>query len=216
MKMIAINGSPRKQGNTAILLENALQGAAAQGAETEMVQLSELKYQGCSSCFACKLKNGGSYGVCAMRDELSAVLEKIRTADALLVGSPIYLGAETGAVRSFMERLIFPYLAYDGKYSSLFSKRLPVGIVYTMNVDDARMKEMGYEAHFERTASFFQRVFGSAQYLTATDTKQFDDYSRYEASGFDAEAKEKRRRDVFPDDCAKAYLLGESLVGKKE
>ena len=62
MKVIAINGSPRKKWNTAILLEKALEGAASQGADTELVHLYDLDFKGCSSCFSCKLKGGKSYG----------------------------------------------------------------------------------------------------------------------------------------------------------
>jgi len=56
MLAIAMNGSPRKKWNTATLLEKALEGAASQGAETELVHLYDLNYKGCISCFACKLK----------------------------------------------------------------------------------------------------------------------------------------------------------------
>ena len=61
MKAMAINGSPRKTWNTATLLENALSGCAAGVAETEMVHLYDLAYQGCTSCFACKKIGGKSY-----------------------------------------------------------------------------------------------------------------------------------------------------------
>lgn len=61
MKIIAINGSPRKNRNTATLLNKALEGAASQGAETELIHLYDLNYKGCVSCFACKIKNGKSY-----------------------------------------------------------------------------------------------------------------------------------------------------------
>ena len=107
MKVIAINGSPRKKWNTATLLQNALDGAASQGAETELVHLYDLDYKGCTSCFACKLKNGRSYGKCAVQDGLTPVLKKIEVADALILGSPIYFGSVTGMMRCFMERLMF-------------------------------------------------------------------------------------------------------------
>ena len=77
MKVIAINGSPRKKWNTATLLEKALEGAASEGAETELIHLYDLNFKGCTSCFACKLKDGKSYGKCAMKDELTPVLDKI-------------------------------------------------------------------------------------------------------------------------------------------
>ena len=113
MKIIAFNGSPRKEWNTATLLKKALEGAASQGAGTELIHLYDLDYKGCTSCFACKLKDGKSYGKCAVRDELTPVLEKIPDVDALILGSPIYAGAATGEMRSFLERLNFPYLVYD-------------------------------------------------------------------------------------------------------
>jgi len=113
MKIIAINGSPRKNANTATLLKNALEGAAKQGAQTELIHLYDLNYQGCVSCFACKLKNGKSYGKCAHKDELKPLLEKLRDADAIVLGSPIYFGNITGMMRSFIERLAFQYTVYD-------------------------------------------------------------------------------------------------------
>lgn len=95
-KIIAINGSPRKNGNTAILLNKALEGAAEQGAETELINLYDLSYKGCISCFACKRKGGKSYGKCIFADELLLVLKKIEQADALILCSPIYFGTVTG------------------------------------------------------------------------------------------------------------------------
>ncbi|MDK2975417.1 MAG: hypothetical protein PWP08_1788 [Methanofollis sp.] len=62
----------------ATLLEHALRGAASVGARTELVQLYDLEYRGCTSCFACKIKGGKSYGKCAVRDGLTPVLKKSR------------------------------------------------------------------------------------------------------------------------------------------
>ena len=94
-KIIAVNGSPRKKGNTAEVLTHALKGAQDAGAETELIHLADLDFSGCKSCFACKLKGGKSYGKCALNDDLTPVLEKILACDGLLVGSPIYFGGET-------------------------------------------------------------------------------------------------------------------------
>ena len=79
MKVLAINGSPRTKWNTAALLNNALEGAASQGAETELVHLYRLNYKGCVSCFSCKLKGGKSYGRCAVKDELTTGTAQITT-----------------------------------------------------------------------------------------------------------------------------------------
>ena len=97
MKIIAFNGSPRKEWNTATLLKKALEGASSQGAQTELIHLYDLKYQGCISCFACKKKDGVSYGKCAVKDVLKPIFEKVETADAVIFGSPVYLGTITGA-----------------------------------------------------------------------------------------------------------------------
>ena len=115
MKVIAINGSPRKNWNTATLLEHALKGAASAGAETKMVHLYDLNYKGCTSCFACKLKGGESFGRCAVKDDLAPVLNEINEAGALILGSPIYFGDVTGEMRSFLERLFFPKPIYENQ-----------------------------------------------------------------------------------------------------
>ncbi len=77
MKVVAFNGSPRKSWNTATLLNQALEGAASQGAETELIHLYDYSYKGCISCFACKLIGGKSYGRCAVDDELKPILRRI-------------------------------------------------------------------------------------------------------------------------------------------
>lgn len=105
MNILGINGSPRKKWNTAMLLEKTLEGARSQGASTELIHLYDLNYKGCKSCFSCKLKNGESYGRCSLNDELTPILRKIEEIDALILGSPIYLGVVTGEMHSFLERL---------------------------------------------------------------------------------------------------------------
>ena len=89
-------------------VEEPLKALHRQGAETELVHLYDLTFKGCTSCFACKLKGGRSYGKCAMVDGLTPVLDMLATTDALFLGSPIYFGTVTGEMRSFMERLLFP------------------------------------------------------------------------------------------------------------
>lgn len=214
MKVIAINGSPRKKWNTAMLLEKALEGARSQGAETELVNLYDINYKGCESCFACKLKGGKSYGRCNIKDDLTPILDRITESDALILGSPIYLGTATGEMRSFFERLIFPYLVYDKEGSTLFPKRIPVSFIYTMGVTEEVMKEIGYLEQFKLAESFVERIIGKSESLLVTDTYQFNDYSKYVSSRFDPEAKLKRREEIFPKDCEKAFEIGARLARK--
>lgn len=212
MKVIAINGSPRKNWNTAMLLNQALEGAASQGADTELIHLYEYNYKGCISCFACKLKGGQSYGKCIINDDLKPIFNKIEEADAVILGSPIYFGMTTGEMRSFLERLMFQYLVYDENHSSLFKKKIPVGFIYTMNLNEHDMAERGYEQVLKGTEMAIKRIFGSVKTLFVNDTYQFDNYSRYEASGFNEVEKGKRRKEVFPEDCKKAFEIGAGLT----
>ncbi|NMB79090.1 MAG: flavodoxin family protein [Methanomicrobiales archaeon] len=209
--VIAINGSPRKKWNTATLLEHALEGAASEGARTELVHLYDLDYKGCTSCFACKLKGGKSYGKCAMKDGLTAVLEKISAADALILGSPIYFGIVTGEMRSFMERLLFPNLTYTRPPQSLAPRQIPTAFVYTMNVSEQLMKE-NYGPHIAANASVMKMMFGSCESLYCTETLQFEDYDKVVFSYFDPAERRKRRTEVFPHDCRRAFELGSRLV----
>ena len=208
MKVLAINGSPRTKCNTATLLNNALEGAASQGAETELVHLYKLDFKGCISCFACKFKNGESYGRCAVEDELTPVLKKAGETEALVLGSPIYYGGVTGEMRSFMERLLFPYSVYDANRSTLFNRRIKTGLIYTMNVREEQMKQIGYDRSLGLAEMVMARIFGKSESLFVYDTYQFDDYSKYETTVFDVEAKAKRRKEEFPKDCQKAFEMG--------
>lgn len=212
MKAIAINGSPRKNGNTAILLGKALEGAASKKAEIEMVHLYDLNFKGCISCFACKRINGKSYGKCAVKDDLLEIFQKIEKADALILGSPIYFGEVTGEMRSFLERLFFQYLVYDQARTVLVPKKINTCFIYTMNAPEHVIEEIGYENKFNGYEMIIKRFFGSAKTLTVTDTWQFDDYSKYVSSAFDVEAKKQRRKVVFPKECEKAFEIGKNLV----
>jgi multimeric flavodoxin WrbA len=216
MKILAINGSPRKNWNTAQLLDEVLEGAASQGAETELIHLVDLNFKGCVSCFACKRLGSPSYGKCALNDELTPVLNKIEQVDALVLGSPIYLGTASSSMRACLERLLFQYLVYDDKYSSLFNRRIATAMIYTMGVPEDIMTKMGYESNFRITETLMNRMLGTVEALYVTDTYQFDDYAKYMAPRFDPLAKAKRRAEQFPLDCQKAYELGIRLTTAKE
>jgi multimeric flavodoxin WrbA len=208
MKVMAVNGSPRKKWNTATLLGKALKGAAFKGAETELIHLYDLNFKGCISCFACKTRGGKSYGTCAVKDDLQPILKKIAAADALILGSPIYFGIVSGEMRSFMERLLFPYFTYTDPPQSLFPKKMPTGFIYTMNVTEEQMKDWGYEQLFGNNQRLLQMAFGASESLCSFDTYQFKDYAKVVADRFDPEKKARRRQEVFPKDCDKAFAMG--------
>ena len=132
MKVIGINGSPRKNRNSATVLKEALKGAESAGAETEKIDLFSLKYTGCLSCFSCKRLGGESFARCALKDDLTEVLEKILEADAVIISAPIYYADVPGAVRNLYERLLFPPNLYSVDGSTGYTRRIPVGLIYTM------------------------------------------------------------------------------------
>lgn len=213
MNIIGINGSPRKQWNTATLVAKALEGAAAQGATTELVHLYDLDFKGCKSCFACKTRGGKSYGKCVLKDDLAPVLEKIATADGLVIGSPIYFGTVTGETRSFLERLLFPYLTYTVPYGTLFPGKIKSAFIYTMNVPEEQSKDFGYDQVFKTNERYMQLLLGPVESLCAFDTCQVDDYSKVVIESFDPAHKARRRTEVFPLECKRAFELGQRLAG---
>jgi multimeric flavodoxin WrbA len=208
MKVIAFNGSPRKKWNTATLLGNALEGAASNGAKTELIHLYDLNYKGCISCFACKTLGGKSYGKCAVKDDLTSVFKKVEKADAIILGSPIYWGTVSGEMKSFMERLLFPSSTYTDPPGSLFPRKIKTGFIYTMGLTEEMMKEMGYVPYFKRHDMILKRIYGDSAYMCCFDTYQFDDYSKVLATRFDPVKKKQRHEEVFPLDCRKAFDMG--------
>ncbi len=214
MKIYAVNGSPRHQGNTAILLQYALDGAASKGAETELIHLADYQFSGCKSCFACKLKNSPTYGRCAVNDELTPVLEKLLTGDGIIFGTPIYFGGETGMFRNLIERLYFAKFRYDQAHSSLITKKIRSAFVYTMNVTKEDAEQHHYSERLRMLRAFGGHLFNTEepQVLMAYNTKQFDDYSKYDAPLFDPEDKSRSRVEQFPADCRNAFGLGAEMT----
>jgi len=212
MNLFAFNGSPRKTWNTAQLLSHALKGAESEGATTHLYHLYDLDYTGCTSCFACKRAGGKHYGHCAVQDDLAPILGEIGNADAILIGSPIYLSVTTGETRSFLERLVFPYLVYDRTRSTLFPKKIRTAFLYTANASYEMLDAMGVPQGVQPTERLMERIFGSCESFFVTDTLQFDNYADYVSSAYDPVAKKKRHDTQFPLDCKKAYELGARLV----
>lgn len=209
VKIIGICGSPRKNGNSAAMLEAALAGAAAVGGEVERIDLFDLNYSGCRSCFACKKLGGASFGRCAGQDDLTAVLSRVLSADAVILATPLYFGEAPGAVRNFLERLWFPAQQYAKNYASAYQKRIKVGLIYTMNLPDDAM----YRDVIKRHTQNCMMLLGKTETVVAVDTMQFDDYSLYASEMFDGAAKKLRHETVFPQECEKAYEMGRRLAG---
>ncbi len=213
-KIYAINGSPRKNGNTIKLLEEALKGAkdSDNNIETEIIHLYDLNYTGCKSCFECKRIGGANYGKCPIKDDLLPVLEKLSNADAIIFGSPIYFGNITGQMIAFLERLLFQYLVYDGKGTKIAPKKMPTACIYTMNFKKEIMQNVNYPNSFSGYEKTIGATFFEPKTLIANNTYQFSDYSKYESSGFSEEEKRAHKETQFPIDLKNAYDIGYNLI----
>jgi len=214
MKLLAINGSPRRKMNTGSLLEKVVEGAASLGAEAELIHLRDHEgYGGCISCFHCKEPNGSSYGRCIRKDSLTPILDQAHEADVLVVGTPFYFSVETALTRAFLERLWFQYYLYTAKKPPLSPRKKAVALLYTMNVREEDMEKYGKPVIINTAKGVMERLFAPCEVFLATDTKQVEDYSRYEMDLWNVEEKEKRHQEVFPQDLERAFRLGARLVG---
>ena len=216
-KMILLNASPRKNKNTAQMLESVMKGALEAGAECEMIHLVNLNFKGCMSCFACKRKGNTCNGLCAYKDELRPVLERILQADALVMGSPIYWSYPTGMFRNVIERLLFPILRYEidektGSTVRNIDKRMPTALIYTMNCTPKYYDMFNYGPILAPDQQYMQQMFGSCEVLNVHGTWQFPDYSKYDASAVDLEEKQWYRDNQWPKDLQAAYELGKRMV----
>ena len=207
-KIIAVNASPRNGWNTDTLITEAMKGAESAGAEVTKFDLFRLeRYTGCISCFGCKREKNKGHCIC--RDGLTPVLDAIRNADGLIIGSPNYLSEMTASFRALYERLIFQNLTYNMETPCCNERPIPVLLIMTSNAPDT-----GYArllANYQQTLS---RFVGPTQVLVSGDTLQLKDYSKtdWPWTMFDPEHKKARHETVFPEECKKAFEMGAGLV----
>lgn len=210
-KVIILNGSPRKNWNTHKMCESFAKGVSESGAEAEIINLYDIDFKGCRSCFACKLKDGKNFGRCAYPDGLTPILDKIAAADGVVIASPIYFGDITGVMRSCLERLVFPFFEYKQGYPSIAPKKLKTAVIYTMNVP-ADLCEQFYSGLFNRIEGFVETAFSKPERICACDTYQFPDYDKYVCEVFDKNHKLKQKEEQFPIDLQKAFEIGKNFV----
>ncbi len=208
MKVVLLNGSPRKNWNTAMMLKEAQKGAASVGAETEYIDLYDLSYTGCRSCLACKRKNAERCK-CFWKDDLSPVIDHIFAADALIIGSPVYLGDVTSQVHALVERLHFCALSYDD-YANYFTGKVNVGIIMTMNAPKA-FYNISYRKKAKEVAQCFKMLNGTVEVYACCDTLQVADYSKFNMAGFNENHKKAMREKQFPEDLKNAFQMGVKL-----
>ena len=210
-KIVAVNAGPRKGWNTDTLITDASKGAEAAGAVVKHYDLFRLeKYTGCISCFGCKKEK--NKGRCICKDGLTPVLDAIREADGLIIGSPNYLGEMTASFRALYERLIFQNLTYNAETPCCNQNVLPVLLIMTSNAPD-----YGYQTLLRSYQQTLSTFVGPTEVFVSGETLQLKDYAKtdWEWSIFDPEAKRARHETVFPKEREKAFALGMALAGNE-
>src|SRR5665648_1238712 len=123
MKVVAFNGSARKDGNTAILIRRVLQELKAEGIETELIQLADQQIHGCMACGTCrKLKNKECKIV---NDNVNLYIQKMDEADGIIVGSPTYFSMMSPELKALIDRAGFVAMGND----ALFKRKVGAAVV---------------------------------------------------------------------------------------
>ena len=206
-QIVVVNAGPRKGWNTDTLITEAANGAEASGAKIIRFDLFRLeKYTGCISCFGCKKEKFKGHCVC--KDGLTPVLDTIRSADGLIIGSPNYLSEMTASFRALYERLIFQSLTYNLETPCVNQNVIPVLLIMTSNAPDSSYR--GLLNNYQQTLS---RFVGPTEVFVSGNTLQLKDYSKtdWQWTMFDPTAKKERHDTVFPQECRKVYEISEAM-----
>lgn len=181
-KVVIFNGSPRMDGNINTILDTIAKGVRDTGAEAKYYTLFKMKFMACQSCFACRVK-----GDCIINDELHEALQHVKEADAVVIGSPIYMMQVTGPVKNLYDRL---YPLMDMECAPRYGNKKFVA-VYSQGSADPDM----YRSYFDYTAAMYPAYgFDLVDTIVCTGAT-------------DPEAAERNRELKI-----RAYELGQSLV----
>ena len=149
MKIIGIIASPRKEGNTAWTVNKILEGAKEKGAETRAWYFSDLDIKPCIGCLCCH--DEGNHG-CIIRDDLQELYSAIEDADALVLGSPVYMGQMSGQAKIFTDRL---FAQISPRFSPYYKEKVvkkKLLLVFTQGNPDPGM----FQVYFDYTKKVFQ------------------------------------------------------------
>lgn len=162
MKVIAILGSPRKEGNSATLAQEALKGAASMGAETAVFYANDLSVKGCQACYACK-----KLGKCVIQDDMTPLYHEILSASAIIFSSPIYMWEMTAQLKLVIDRL---YAYFNLDHTSRLPK-IKVGLIFTQGNPDP----FKFQPYMQQVSNLLQFLgFGQTQTLYAYNWREPD------------------------------------------
>jgi multimeric flavodoxin WrbA len=150
MKVVAINGSARKKGNSATLINRFLDRAKALGHETEKCHLNDYNPRGCQACMACKAEGAV---MCVIEDGLKALYESMMTADVVVFATPVYFGAASAQFKAFIDR-------HFGFMDAEYNVRFPAGKKGLFIVAQGAPDEKLFKDVFEKCEGWMKGSFG--------------------------------------------------------
>ncbi|MBI9107064.1 MAG: flavodoxin family protein [Spirochaetales bacterium] len=150
MKILAIVGSRRKNGNTAALVERALEPFREDGSDIEIIYPGELNIEGCSGCEGCS-----KTGLCVVNDDMQPIYRKILEADAIIAGSPTYFYNMTSDMKKFIDRC-YCFFSFDKNDRSVWISRLSKGKLKLAGLfaicEQNSSEDMGYTSDAMKSA----------------------------------------------------------------
>jgi len=166
MYLLAIHGSPRKNGNTEVLLDSFLKGVQKSPITYEKIRLSELKYLPCIECGECEVK-----GECVLEDDLKEIYPKILKADFLVVATPIFFYSHTSYVQAFFERFqAFWARKYILKLPHPFNKN-PKGILFSLGATKGKKLFEGLVRSFKYVLDTIYGIYIGGIFVRGVDKK---------------------------------------------
>lgn len=213
-KIMIIDGGPRLFMNTDSMISAFVQGVNEGGGVAKVVRLYGIDYKGCRSCMACQLK-GQRVASCLYQDGLTEILKECSQADGLVLASPIYYGETTGMMRTFWERLTFPWLDYShGTF--LAPKKMPVAFIYTMNGSPSNGEKVRRSSmrnvEMLTDMALSHEIGREIEVVMANNTIQVYDYNLYNFADGTSEAKQKWHDAHWEDDLRRAREAGRRMA----
>ncbi len=182
-KILGIVGSPRKNGNTHILVSKILEGAVKEGAVTEIIFLNDLNIEECDGCHACWENKS-----CSKNDDMNRIYPKIIESDVIIFGTPVYWYGPTGLMKSFIDRFVY----FNCPENREKIKGKSAVIVIPFEEKDPEMADL--------TIEFFEKSF---QYLEMKLTDKII------APGVGEKGKVLEKEDILDQSCKLGRKLAE-------
>ena len=182
---MGILGSPRRGGNSEILLDKALEGVKAKGADTDKIVLNELKFVPCQECGGCARS-----GRCVIDDDFQLIYKKIDQAGALIISSPIFFGSLSAQVKAMIDRY---QCAWQAKYvlGKSLAKAGKKGALMLVSASDR-------EKFFQNAESIVKNFFAVLEI-------------KFQDKLYCPNVDEKAKILSYPDCLKRALALGENI-----